>query len=85
MRTVVNCDTDFQAKLIQGRLENEGIPSVVLNEYINVVVPAPSASTMFAVQVAVSDEDYEKALRIIESIDIDAVIDANADWDIENE
>ena len=85
MRTVANCDTDFQAKLIQGRLENEGIQAVVLNEFIHNTWPAATASNMFAVQVAVSDENYEKALRIIESIDIDAITDVDLDADYQNQ
>ena len=81
MRTIANCDTDFQARLIQGYLENEGIPSVLLNEYINSTIPFPYASSMFAVQVAVSEENYEKALRIIESIDLNAGADVDFDDD----
>ena len=79
MRTIANCDTDFQARLIQGYLENEGIPSVMLNDYTNSPIPFPYAPNMLAIQVAVSEENYEKALRIIESIDLNA--GANVDFD----
>ena len=85
MRTIANCDTDFQARLIQGHLENEGIPSVILNEYINLTIPVPNASNMFAVQVAVNEENYEKALRIIESIDLNVGADVDFDDDADTE
>jgi hypothetical protein len=65
MRTLIYCESDFEARLIVGRLENEGIRAVVLNEYINNVLPMSGCSDTFAVQVAVNEEDFNRALILI--------------------
>ena len=64
MRVLTNCENDFEAQLIVGRLQNEGIKAVVLNEYIHNVWPMSSSDT-FALQIAVNDEDYNQAVRVI--------------------
>jgi len=66
MRTLIQCDNDFEARLIVGRLENEGIKAVVLNEYIHNVLPyLNSNADAFSVQV--SEEEYDRAFAIIHS------------------
>ena len=64
MRTLINCENEFEAQLIVGRLENEGIRAVVLNEHIHRIWPMNSFDS-FVVQVAVNEEDYNQAIRII--------------------
>ena len=65
MRTLIQCENEFEARLIVGRLENEGIRATILNEYIHNVLPLMTGSNTFAVQVAVNEEDYHRALMII--------------------
>ena len=75
MRVLINCENDFEAQLIVGRLQNEGIKAVVLNEYIHNVWPMSSADT-FTLQVAVNEEDYNQAVRAI-SVDADPTEEAD--------
>lgn len=63
MKTVGKYATSFEANLIKGFLENEGIQATVLNENINYVLPATNVAT--SIEVAVSDEDYDRAKKII--------------------
>ena len=70
MSIITHCENDFEARLIVGRLENEGIRAVILNEHIHDVWPMSSSSD-FAIRVAVNDEDYDKAIRII-SVDTES-------------
>ena len=64
MRTLINCESDFEAQLIVGRLESEGIKAVVLNELVHQILPYLNNSTdAFSVQVC--EEDYNRALQII--------------------
>lgn len=65
MRVLINCKNNFEARLIVGRLENEGIMAVSLNEHINTLYPFADNADNFAVQVAVNEEDYNRALDII--------------------
>ncbi|MCL2502421.1 MAG: DUF2007 domain-containing protein [Bacteroidales bacterium] len=65
MRVLIDCKNDFEAKLIVGRLENEGIKAVVLNEHVHKIWPFNSSEYFAAVQVAVNEEDYKRALFII--------------------
>jgi len=81
MRILTNCENDFEAQLIIGRLENEGIKSVILNEYIHNVLPLSDIDN-FAVQVVVNDEDYNRAIMVI-SVDTDT--DGDVDEDIDGE
>ena len=64
MRSLITCENSFEAQLIVGRLENEGIMAVVLNEHIHNILPyfnmQPDAFT-----VHVREEDYTIALQII--------------------
>ena len=77
MRTLINCENDFEARLIVGRLENEGIKAVVLNGHIHDVWPMSSSSD-FAIRVAVNEEDYNQAIKII-SVDTEPTDDAVID------
>ena len=64
MRPLMHCENDFEAQLIVGRLENEGIRAVVLNQHIHNVLPyLNNHLDAFAVQV--NEEDYLRALKII--------------------
>lgn len=64
MKTVKYCD-DFEAQVIKGRLENEGIQAFVINELTPSMLPWATATPYAAVQVAVAEEDYERAMQIL--------------------
>ncbi len=67
MRTVrlITCDDSFQANLIKGALENEGIPVILHNEHTSDVMRGyiREAST---VDVLVDEHDSERALQLLE-------------------
>lgn len=67
MRTVrlITCDDSFQANLIKGALENEGIPVILHNEHISDVMRGyiREAST---VDILVDEHDSERALQLLE-------------------
>ena len=58
MKVLIECNNDFEAKLIVGRLENEGIKAVTWNEN-------EAYKCFMRVRVAVNEEDYNQALKII--------------------
>lgn len=66
-RTVklITCDDAFRAHLIQGALENEGIPSVIHNENTSNVMRG-FVSNLSGVDVLVYEADYRKALDLLE-------------------
>ena len=66
-RTVklITCDDAFRAHLIQGALENEGIPSVIHNENTSNVMRG-FVSNLSGVDVLVYEADYQKALDLLE-------------------
>lgn len=61
MKTVGKYENSFEANLMKGVLENEGIEATVLNENN----PYPLNSGLFSVDLAVMDEDYERAMSIL--------------------
>lgn len=67
MRTVrlITCDDSFQANLIKGALENEGIPVILHNEHTSDIMRGyiREAST---VDVLVDEHDSERALQLLE-------------------
>lgn len=62
MRTLTYCENEFEANLIVGRLENEGIKAVVLNNAINNIWPLSKSSWLFSTKVAVNEEDFNRAV-----------------------
>ena len=67
MKTVrlITCDDSFQANLIKGALENEGIAAILHNEHASDVMRGyiREAST---VDVFIDERDSERALRLLE-------------------
>lgn len=67
MRTVrlITCDDSFQANLIKGALENEGIPVILHNEHTSDVMRGyiREAST---IDILVDEHDSERALQLLE-------------------
>lgn len=67
MKTVklITCDDAFQARVIQGALENEGIASVLHNENISSVMRGYGRD-IAGVDVLVYEDEYDNALRLLE-------------------
>lgn len=66
-RTVklITCDDAFRAHVIQGALENEGIVSILQNEHTSNVLRG-YGSDIAGVDVLVYEEDYDRALLLLE-------------------
>ena len=62
MKTVKYCDP-FEARVICGRLENEGIQASVLNEHIPYLLPGSTGTPYAAAQVVVAGEDFDRAME----------------------
>lgn len=67
MKTVklITCDDSFQAHIIQGALENEGITSILHNENMSTVMRGYS-SDITGVDILVYEDDYSKAVGLLE-------------------
>lgn len=67
MKTVrlITCDGAFQARLIQGALENEGIASVLHNENTSNILRG-FTPTISGVDIFVYEDDYERAMALLE-------------------
>lgn len=65
MRTLIYCENDFEANLIVGRLENEGIKAVVLNNALNSILPLPGRNWLFSTKVTVNEEDFNRATVVL--------------------
>lgn len=64
MRIIKKYDNAFTANLDKGLLESEGIQAFVMNE--NIAYSTVTVNTDFlAIELAVADEDYETALKIL--------------------
>ena len=64
-RKLITCNDDFQARLIQGALENEGIPSALHNENTSNVLRG-FVSNVSGVDIFVYEDDYERAMALLE-------------------
>lgn len=65
-KKLITCEQSFQAHLIKGRLEAEGIPSFITNENMNFVYGAINSS-ITGVDIYVNAEDYDKAQAILKN------------------
>lgn len=64
MKRLVTCNTDFEAQVIKGRLESEGIDSMLTNENMSNLYGG-IMSTFTTVDVLVREEDYERAMEVL--------------------
>ena len=66
MRTVklITCNESFQARLIKGALENEGIAVAIHNENTSSVLRGMPVS-ITGIDLFVYEDDYEKAMSIL--------------------
>lgn len=67
MKTIklITCKDAFQAHVIQGALQNEGIASILHNENMSGIMRG-YISDITGVDVLVYEEDYEKGIRLLE-------------------
>jgi len=61
MKTVAEYEFPYEAQLAQGRLENEGIMSQVMNQ----VSSYTCLNAVSKIKLVVNDEDYDEAVRIL--------------------
>lgn len=68
MKTVklITCNESFQARLIKGALENEGIAVAIHNENTSSVLRGMPVS-ITGIDLFVYKDDYEKAMSILEN------------------
>lgn len=68
MRTVklITCNESFQARLIKGALENEGIAVAIHNENTSSVLHGMPVS-ITGIDLFVYEDDYERAMAILEN------------------
>lgn len=66
MKTIrlTTCDDSFQAHLIQGALENEGIPSLLHNDNTSNILRGLTP-VISGVDILVYADDYDKAMDIL--------------------
>lgn len=67
MKTVrlITCDDSFQARLIVGALENEGIAAILHNENTSNVLRG-YISNISGVDIFVYEDEYEKTIKLLE-------------------
>lgn len=70
MKTVrlITCDSSFQARLILGALENEGIAGILHNENSSNILKGYINN--IGVDIFVYEDEYEKALKVLEQNEI---------------
>ena len=70
MKTVrlITCDSSFQARLILGALENEGIAGILHNENSSNILKGYINN--IGVDIFVYEDEYEKALKALEQNEI---------------
>jgi hypothetical protein len=68
MRTLASFSQPVEAHLLRLRLENEGITAYLRDEHL-VTFDWLYSNAVGGVKVDVADEDYERALEVLESVD----------------
>lgn len=64
MKTIQKFDNSFSANICKGVLEENGIQAFVLNENMPLITGVANTD-LIPIQVVVADEDYDKALEIL--------------------
>ncbi|MBR4802161.1 MAG: DUF2007 domain-containing protein [Bacteroidales bacterium] len=80
MKTVKQYLNAISANIDKGLLESEGIPAQVLHQNM----PYSGISYKFAVELIVNDEDYDRALKILEDA-AENKLQIDEDTDIQEE
>ncbi len=63
MKIITHCASPFEAELIKGKLENEGLHPVVFNNAMNSIYPPVILIDTFTIDVRVPDEEEEAARK----------------------
>ena len=61
------CKDAFEANVLKAKLESEGIESFLTNENLAMLKPGYLEAMDMGIDLMVSEDDYEKALSIIDS------------------
>lgn len=64
MKTIQKFDNSFSANICKGVLEENGIQAFVLNENMPLITGVANTD-LIPIEVVVADEDYDKAIRIL--------------------
>ncbi|MBQ0046071.1 MAG: DUF2007 domain-containing protein [Prevotellaceae bacterium] len=72
---LISCENSFKANVIKGRLESEGVSCMLKNENFNFLYGGLLNSSSSGVDVVVLEEDFERAVSILnepeEDLDVD--------------
>ncbi|TVR77133.1 MAG: DUF2007 domain-containing protein [Chitinophagaceae bacterium] len=64
---LTSCETSFEANLIKGRLENEGIQCFLTNENFNTMMPIFGSISGGGIHLMIHEQDFERAKSIIDT------------------
>ena len=63
--SLITCDDSAEASIIQGHLQNEGIPCFLTNQNFTNLYPNFNGVMGTGVQIQVNESDFERAAEII--------------------
>lgn len=66
--TLMTCGDSVEASIIQGHLQNEGIPCFLTNQHYTSLYPSFNGTLGTGVQILVRDADLERAAEIIKKV-----------------
>lgn len=71
MKTTIltTCNNNIEASMVQSLLEIEGIQSILTNESYTSLYPGMNGTLGSGIDILVSDEDFERASQLINTID----------------
>lgn len=64
MKTVATFSDPMTASIAKGMLESHGIPSIIDNQAMNSLYPAPMAGVS-EVSLSVNDRDFDRAAKLL--------------------
>ena len=69
MKIIRYFNSAFEAEVVRGMLENEGIKAMVLNDNMPYSMPGTQSPDFTKPCLAVADENAQRAMRLIEERD----------------
>lgn len=66
--SIKSCRDPFEANVLKGRLENEGIPCFLTNENLTTLLPHHFMWDSSGVQIFVDEDDVERALEVLAEV-----------------
>ncbi len=61
----MTCENSFEAHLLKGKLNNEGIDCFVTNENTSILLPYLNMTTGFGINIMIKKEDYDAAYALV--------------------